>query len=340
MWTLAWWWMLFLLPVPWLLRRAFSSEALERGAALRVPPASPLAGLLDAEPGFGRRAWPAALLWTVWTLALVAAARPGYVGEPIALPQTGRDLLMAVDLSGSMEEQDFRLDGRWVDRLTATKAVAADFIERRVGDRLGLILFGREAYLQTPLTFDRTTVGILLQESAIGLAGKETAIGDAIGLAIRTLEDAGVEVGRRVLILLTDGANTAGAVDPLKAAELAAARGMVIYSIGIGADAMTVRSLFGERLINPSADLDEATLGAIAEMTGGRYFRARDTAELAEIYGLLDELEPVESDEAGFRPVAEYFHWPLAAAVLIAVLASGLMAWPRRMVAGKGPGRG
>jgi Ca-activated chloride channel homolog len=329
MWSLAWWWMLFLLPVPWLLRRAFGSEPLERGAALRVPVSSPLAALAGSAPGARRHAWSRIVLWSVWALALVAAARPQFVGDAVAMPQSGRDLLMAVDLSGSMEEQDFRLGNEWVDRLTATKAVAAQFIEQRVGDRLGLILFGREAYLQTPLTFDRTTVGTLLQESAIGLAGKETAIGDAIGLAIRTLDDAGVEEGRRVLILLTDGANTAGAVDPLKAAELAAQRGMIIYTIGIGADVMTVRSLFGERQVNPSADLDETTLSAIAEMTGGRYFRARDTAELAGIYALLDELEPAESEEDGFRPVSEYFYWPLAGATVIGLLAALLTLLPR-----------
>ncbi len=172
----------------------------------------------------------------------------------------------------------------WVDRLTAIKSVGREFIERRVGDRIGLILFGREAYLQAPLTFDRKTVETLLDESAIGLAGKETAIGDAIGLAIRTLDDAKVDAGRRVLILLTDGANTAGSVEPLKAADLAAQRKMVIYPIGIGADSITVRSLFGLRQINPSSDLDEATLTAIADKTGGRYFRARDADELTKIY--------------------------------------------------------
>jgi Ca-activated chloride channel family protein len=229
-----------------------------------------------------------------------------------------------VDLSGSMEEQDFQLQGQWVDRLTATKAVVKGFIERRVGDRIGLILFGREAYLQTPLTFDRKTVQTLLDESVIGLAGKETAIGDSIGLAIRTLDDAGVEAGRRVLILLTDGANTAGAVEPLKAADLAAQRKMVIYTIGIGADALTVRSLFGLRQINPSADLDETTLTAIADKTGGRYFRARDTEEFAQIYKILDELEPAESDERGFRPITELFFWPLGAALVLALVAGGV----------------
>jgi Ca-activated chloride channel family protein len=330
MWTLVWWWVLLALPLPWLLRRMQEGRQLESGAALEVPAANPLAGLVAASGGAARKAlWRAILLWTIWVLALLAAARPQHVGAPISLPVSGRDLLLAVDLSGSMEEQDFELNGSWVDRLTATKAVADEFIAQRVGDRLGLILFGREAYLQTPLTFDRETVRELLNESAIGLAGKETAIGDAIGLAIRTLEDAGVEDGRRVLILLTDGANTAGEVDPLKAAELAAQRSMIIYTIGIGADALTVRTLFGVRQINPSQDLDESSLRQIADRTGGRYFRARDIAEFAEIYAELDRLEPAESDEAGFRPVTEYFYWPLAAAVLLALAGTAFAAVPR-----------
>jgi Ca-activated chloride channel homolog len=322
MWTLAWWWMLFALPLPWLVRLLAPADALDRDAALKVPVAAEFTDLAGLRaPGTGR--WRLAALWAIWSLAVLAAARPQFVGEPVALPMTGRDLLMIVDLSGSMEEQDFQLNGQWVDRLTATKAVATDFIARRIGDRVGLLLFGREAYLQAPLTFDRATVQTLLDETVIGLAGKETAIGDAIGLAIRTLDDAGVEHGRRVALLLTDGANTAGSVEPLKAAELAAQRKLVIYTIGIGADALTVRSLFGLRQINPSADLDEAALTAIAEMTGGKYFRARDTQEFQQIYAILDELEPAESDERGFRPVTELFYWPLGAAVLTALLMAG-----------------
>lgn len=334
MWALAWWWMLLALPVPWLLRRATRQQQLDRGAALDVPSASPLAILVTTGPAGKHRNWSQLLLWAVWVLVVIACARPQYVGEQLALPISGRDLLLAVDLSGSMEEQDFILDGRPVDRLSATKAVASEFIEQRVGDRLGLILFGREAYLQTPLTFDRQTVSTLLRESAIGLAGKETAIGDAIGLAIRTLEDAGIEDGRRVLILLTDGANTAGEVDPLKAAELAAERSMVIYTIGVGADSMTVRTLFGERQINPSADLDEGALAMIADTTGGQYFRARDTEELADIYSILDELEPSESDESGFRPITELFYWPLAAAFLLAFSAAAFSAIAPRVRSG------
>jgi Ca-activated chloride channel family protein len=318
MWALAWPWMLLALPLPWFVRRYARPESLESDAALAVPADSDLGRLSAATGSAARFNSRLVALWAVWCLLVFAAARPEFVGDPVALPMTGRDLLLAIDLSGSMEEQDFELGGQWVNRLEATKAVADDFIERRVGDRVGLILFGREAYLQAPLTFDRKTVRTLLDEAVIGLAGKETAIGDAIGLAIRTLDDAGVEKGRRVLVLMTDGANTAGAVDPRKAAELAAQRGVVIYTVGIGADAMTVRSLFGLRQINPSADLDEKTLTAIAKMTGGQYFRARDTDALEKIYTALDELEPAESDEAGFRPVEELYFWPLALALAIA----------------------
>jgi Ca-activated chloride channel family protein len=331
MWSLAWWWMLVFAPLPVLVRRRMPPQVLDNDAALRVPAPQEFARLSPGRAIDARatRLW---ILWAIWVLAVFAAARPQFVGDALSLPVSGRDLLMAVDLSGSMEEQDFELDGNYVDRLTATKAVADDFIDRRVGDRIGLILFGREAYLQTPLTFDRQTVRTLLAESAIGLAGKETAIGDSIGLAIRTLEDAGIEAGRRVMILLTDGANTAGAVDPLKAADLAAQRDMVIYTIGIGATALTVRGIFGVRQINPSADLDEEALTQIAELTGGRYFRARDTEELAEIYAMLDELEPAESDESGYRPVEEYFHWPLSAAAILAIMFATLVAFGDRLI--------
>ncbi|HEY5623210.1 MAG TPA: VWA domain-containing protein [Gammaproteobacteria bacterium] len=328
MWQLAWWWMLVLAPLPWIVRRFASPAYMDKDAALCVPVAAEFENLLGGSRGHSTNRTRLMMLWLIWLLVLLAAARPQYVGEAQALPITGRDLLMAVDLSGSMEEQDFQLNGRWVDRLTATKAIAREFIERRVGDRIGLILFGRETYLQTPLTFDRTTVQILLDEAVIGLAGQETAIGDAIGLSIRTLSDADIEENRRVLVLLTDGANTAGAIDPLKAAELARDRGMVIYTIGIGADSMMVQSLFGVREVNPSADLDEQTLTTIAEGTGGRYFRARDIEEFQDIYSILDELEPAAGDESGFRPVSERYHWPLGGALVLS-LAWALMALRR-----------
>jgi len=225
---------------------------------------------------------------------------------------------LAVDLSGSMEEQDFVINKRSVDRLTAAKGVASDFINRRAGDRIGLILFGTQAYLQTPLTFDRKTVMTLLNESVIGLAGDNTAIGDAIGLAVKRLKNE--QTNSRVLVLMTDGANTAGEISPLKAAELAAANHLKIYTIGIGADEMIVRSFFGSRKINPSVDLDEKSLIKIAESTGGQYYRARNTDELNNIYMRLDELEPVEKDKQYFRPRSELYYWPLSLALSLAAV--------------------
>jgi len=316
---LEWWWVLAAWPLP-VLVRWLARPAHVRRQALTAP------FLGDFAPAAGEAARAAARrlpLWLAilaWTGLVLAAARPQWVGEPVSVPVSGRDLMLAVDLSGSMEVEDFRLRGEVVDRLTATKAVAGEFIERREGDRVGLILFGRRAYLHAPLTFDRATVGQLLDESVIGLAGQETAIGDAIGLAVKHLRDN--EVENRVLVLVTDGANTAGSIEPVRAAELAGTAGLKIYTVGIGAEALRVRTLFGTRRVNPSRDLDEDTLIAIAGATGGRYFRARDTAELERIYGVLDRLEPVAQDPLPFRPVQSLFMWPLAAAL---VLGAGLL---------------
>jgi Ca-activated chloride channel family protein len=310
-WQLAHAWVLALLPLPMLVRFMLPRARQQAAGALRVPF---YAALMRGPTAVAKaRRWPVALAALAWLLLVLAAARPQWVGAPIALPLEGRDLMLAVDISGSMTEEDMVIGGRVVDRLTAVKAVAGDFIERREGDRVGLILFGQQAYLQTPLTFDRDTVRTLLFESAVGLAGRETAIGDAIGLSVKRLRDAPAD--ERVLILLTDGANTAGSIDPMKAAELAAESGVRIHTIAVGGDP---RSAFGLTLgRNP---LDERTLQAIAKTTGGRYFRARDVRELQAIYGMLDELEPVQSDQRTYRPVRELYEWPLSAALLLSAV--------------------
>ena len=322
MWSLAWPWALLALPLPLLLRRLLPEARGLSEAGLRVPSLTGFETLKDrssVEQMLNWRFWVAVL---AWCLLILAAARPERVGDELEVPVAGRNLMLAVDLSGSMDQKDFELGNRRVDRLTATKAVASDFISRREGDRIGLILFGERAYLQVPLTLDRETVKILLMEAFIGLAGEKTAIGDAITLAVKRIHDQEEDAGEQVLVLLTDGANTAGEIDPMKAAELAAQVGLRIYTIGIGAESMNVTSLLGgRRAINPSADLDEETLTAIAGQTGGRYFRATDTASLQDIYALVDDLEPVEEPEAGFRPVKSYFFWPLGAAfALVGVL--------------------
>jgi len=308
-----WPWLFLLLPLPWLVRRYLSPITTTREAALRVPF---MEDFLNHQSGLRRRArrWPLWIAFIAWCLLVSASTRPQWLGELIEIPVSGREMMLAVDLSLSMQEKDFILNGKKVDRLVATKSVAGEFIERRIGDRIGLILFGEQAYLQAPLNFDRETVRTLLFESVIGLAGKATAIGDAIGLAVKRLRERNET--NRVLILLTDGANTAGAVQPLEAANLAAAEGLRIYTIGVGADEMLVRSLFGTRKVNPSADLDEDTLKQIAEMTGGRYFRARATRELEQIYNLLDELEPIEADVKMFRPRKSLYYWPLSIAFI------------------------
>ncbi len=310
-----WPWLLAALPLPLLIRWLVPANSPAEQAALKVP-------FLDDFSDVETRAvsqikqWPLWLAVIAWLLLVIACTRPQWLGEPIEQAVSGRDLMLAVDLSGSMEEQDFVINKRSVDRLTAAKMVATDFINRRVGDRVGLILFGTQAYLQTPLTFDRKTVMTLLNESVLGLAGENTAIGDAIGLAVKRLKNE--QANSRVLVLMTDGANTAGEVSPLKAAELAAANHLKIYTIGIGADEMIVRSFFGSRKINPSVDLDEKTLIKIAESTGGYYYRARNTDELNNIYMRLDELEPVEKDKQYFRPRSELYYWPLSLALALA----------------------
>jgi len=315
----AWPWALLLLPLPWLLRRLLPEAGSLQEAGLRVPGFSGFRMLKDraaTEQLVNWRFWVAAI---AWILLVIAAARPEHYGDELDVQVSGRNLMLAVDLSGSMDQKDFELGNTRVDRLTATKAVASDFISRREGDRIGLILFGERAYLQVPLTLDRETVKTLLLEAFIGLAGEKTAIGDAITLAVKRIHEQEQDGGDQVLILLTDGANTAGEVDPLKAAELAAQVGLRIYTIGIGAEQIEVASVLGgRRRVNPSADLDEATLTRIAEMTGGRYFRARDTAALQDIYRLVDELEPVEEPEAGFRPVRSLYHLPLAGSFALA----------------------
>ncbi len=319
MWSLAWPWMLLALPLPLLVRYLMPPVVSAQDAGLKVPSFKSFAVLSDRSEVEQLMNWRFWLSMIAWMLLMLAAARPERIGDELEVPVSGRNLMLAVDLSGSMDAKDFELGSRRVDRLTATKAVASDFIGRREGDRIGLILFGERAYLQVPLTLDRETVKILLLEAFIGLAGEKTAIGDAITLAVKRIHDQGVDANEQVLILLTDGANTAGEIDPLKAADLARQIGLRIYTIGIGAEQMVVSSITGGmRRVNPSADLDEATLTQIAEMTNGRYFRAKDTAGLQEIYRLLDQMEPVAEPEAGFRPVKSLFHWPLAGALVLA----------------------
>ncbi len=314
----AWPWAFLLLPLPYLIYRFAPPALAAEEAALWVPQLTRFGVARHEQSQAVRSKLHKLLVLLCWLLLVVSCARPQWLGDPVDFPVSGRDLMLAVDLSGSMETADFELGGKAVERIAALKKIAVPFIERRIGDRIGLILFADRPYVQAPLTFDLETVKYLLIEASIGMAGKQTAIGDAIGLALkRTVADKAKD---RVLILMTDGANTAGQLSPLKAAELAAEQGLKIYTIGIGADEMEVKRFFFSQTVNPSADLDEKTLTAIAEQTGGRYFRAHNTKELEDIYQLLDQLEPAEREQDVYRPVSDLFYWPLGMALAGAVI--------------------
>jgi Ca-activated chloride channel homolog len=244
----------------------------------------------------------------VWGLLVVALARPQWVGEPITHDITARDLMLAVDISGSMDQVDFRTaDGQMLQRLDGVKHVLDAFISRRRGDRVGLILFGTRAYMQVPFTQDVDTARALLDETQVAMAGQQTAIGDAIGLAIKAFDKS--QAQQKVLVQLTDGNDTASRVPPAQAAEIARQRGLVIYTVGVGDPAAS-----GENRV----DLD--TLRSVATTTGGTFFRAEDGAQLEAIYADINRLAPVKLETQSWRPKLPLFQWPLGAAVVLALL--------------------
>jgi Ca-activated chloride channel family protein len=302
---------------------------------MKVPHFEDIMTLQSGQMIANTRSGSSTLFWLaiiIWLALLLAAARPQWIGEPIGLPTSGRDLMLAVDISGSMKIPDFSLNGQEVTRLEVVKAAAGKFIARRTGDRVGLIVFGSQAYLQTPLTFDRDTAKAMLGETEIGLAGQETAIGDAIGLAVKRLKEQ--PEGSRVLVLLTDGANTAGEVSPTQAAALAREQGIRIYTIGVGADRMEVTSFFGTQTVNPSRDLDEDTLRHLAQSTDGLYLRAKDTEGLTKVYEELDRLEPATTETELFRPTTELFIWPLGLGLVLSCVLALSFIWKREWVVG------
>jgi Ca-activated chloride channel family protein len=309
-----WPWAFWALPLP-ILVHLLLPQSQRAEAALTVPSLGDFSSVTTASSGEpARRLWKITLLGLAWVFLVSAAARPQLTGEAVSLPASGRDLMLAVDISGSMGTEDMQVQGDFIDRLSVVKAVIAKFVEARNGDRIGLVLFGTSAYLQAPLTFDLKSVNRLLIEAPVGIAGGKTAIGDAIGLAVKRLRKRPNE--EKVLILLTDGANNVGEVD----AELAARDGIKIYTVGVGADEMRMPGIFGTlggRVTNPSADLDEDTLKGIADVTGGKYFRARDPQALIQIYAIIDELEPVEQESEVYRPVQALFYWPLGLSIVL-----------------------
>ena len=305
-------WLALLLPLPLLVRWLLPAHH-ERKAAVRVPFVQRLSSLMGLQPGSGEAVARRPLAqWLVlslaWLLVVVAITRPQWLGEPIVKELPMRDLLVAVDLSGSMEAQDFTdKAGNNVDRLTAVKQVLDEFFARRDGDRVGLILFGSAAFVQVPFTDDLDVVRELLDEAQIRMLGPRTMLGDAMGLAINLFERS--KVDERVLIILTDGNDTGSLVPPERAAEIARDNGVVVYTIAIGDPTAA-----GEQA------LDEKTLDRIAGITNGAYFHANDRQELEAIYTHLDEINPRQVDTQSYRPLTDLYIWPLAASMLITLL--------------------
>ncbi|MFT5758506.1 MAG: Ca-activated chloride channel family protein [Alteromonadaceae bacterium] len=322
-----WPWLLLALPLP-LLVYWLPAKNQSEAAPLKMP--TLIQGLSTSQISNNSKQVSLYLLILLWTLLVLATSRPQWLGEAINIPTQGREMMIAVDLSGSMQVEDMSLNGRTINRLDMLKVLLGDFIERRTGDRLGLILFGDDAYMQTPMTFDRKTVQQMLDETVLGLVGKQTAIGDAIALAVKRFDEK--KQSNRVLLLLTDGQNTAGKITPEQALELAVAKKITIYSVGIGADIMIQKSLFGARRVNPSSELDEESLQRLADQTGGHYFRARSSEDLAQIYQLLDQLEPVEQEQKQMRPLTALFYLPLAIALMLCFLYLLKITMPRNLL--------
>lgn len=306
-------WMLLALPLPWLMYKFLPpAKSGERGV-LYMPFATTLANDKQKTVALGSR-WMLWLAALIWCLLVLAASAPERLDEAVELPRTGRNVMLAVDVSGSMKTPDMDAT-QSRDRLDVVKEVAGDFLIKREGDRVGLLLFGSQAYLQAPLTFDRKTVHTLLNESVIGIAGQETAIGDAIGLSIKRLGDAIKDDA--ILVLLTDGTNTTGNLKPRQAADLAARMGLKIYTIGVGAEPVTGTDIFGRPVSNFRAELDEETLQYIADKTGGRYFRATDQKGLRSIYQVVEQLEPSAGKADTLRPITALYPLPLGLALIL-----------------------
>jgi Ca-activated chloride channel family protein len=305
-------WLFMLAPLPWLARSILPAYH-ERKAAVRVPFLQRLSRLAGLQAGSSvavakRPLSQWLVLGLTWLFVVAAIARPQWLEEPIIKELPMRDLLVAVDLSGSMEAEDFTdADGNTVDRLTAVKQVLDAFFARREGDRVGLILFGSAAFVQVPFTDDLDVVRELLDEAQIRMLGPRTMLGDAMGLAINLFERS--EVDERVMIVLTDGNDTGSLVPPERAAEIARDNGVVVYPIAIG-DPTAV----GEQA------LDEKTLENIAKITDGAYFHANDRQELEAIYDHLDEINPRQVETRSYRPLTDLYYWPLAAGILLSLL--------------------
>lgn len=300
---------LLLLPLPLLVLRLLGPVTLA-GSALRVPEriGDALLAAGRSKPGAGPMPARQVLIWGIWGLILLALSGPRDLAPVPALKVSGRDLAIVLDLSGSMVRDDFHLGGRQVTRLEAVTTVGADFARRRGGDRLALIVFGSEAYYAAPFTFDVEAVARRIEEAAIGVSGRATNISDGLGLALKRMAESDAET--RVVILLSDGINNAGATNPRGVAELAAQMGVRVHTIALGPkDRATAAQ--GERGV-----VDAVTLGAISKISGGESFRVRTTDDLIAVTEALDRLEATDSDGLAAEIYRDYWPWPAGLAAL------------------------
>jgi len=327
----VWPWMIAFLPLPWMINILLKPASKQHSPLLAPQIMSRVEGELPEERLVEVNQTPKGippLATLIWLALIIAACRPVIYLDTSPFKMSGKEMILAVDLSGSMQKEDMYLEGDEVNRLIAVKAVVSDFINQRQGDRMGLVVFGTQAFLQSPLTYDLGTVKTLLNETEIGMAGKNTAIGDAIGLTLKHLKahQSNRKIESSILILLTDGSNTAGVVDPIEAAAKSNEMGLKIYTVGVG----KVRNRTGlDRFLSSRSDMDVETLQKISDTTGGQFFQANDTEQLAEIYQYINQLESVQHDVFSYRLRTEFYFWPLGAAFLFSLL----LAWQqlRRM---------
>lgn len=262
-------------------------------------------------------------LTIVWILTVLALCRPQWVGEPTRVRNSGRDILLVADISTSMNERDFRYQNRYYSRLDALKSVVGDFIDERADDRMGLVLFGTRAYTQVPLTYDKKSLKEVLYSVDAGMAGNSTSIGDAIGVSLKNLVLEDTKEDHKVIILLTDGENNDGTLSFPQALKLAEDEKIKIYTIGLGSDKEDF--LGGLFSIPVSAGPDEASLKYLAEITNGRYFRAKDVQSLANIYKEINQLEPQEREGRFIQETKDLYYYPAGLAVLLFLCLFGIM---------------
>ena len=293
------------------------------GDALRVPFIDDLKRISFVSGGIwgdreqkGTKVLNLFFMIAIWSMLILAAARPQLVGEPKRLPGEGRDILLVVDISTSMLEPDFVYQGQRINRLSAVKAVVNDFIQKRQEDRLGLMLFGTRAYLQAPITYDKKSVGEILWNTDAGMAGDSTSIGDALGLALKTLKD-DKEKEKKIIILLTDGENNDGSISMAQILKLASEEGIKIYTIGVGAPQAFFNSFFGVKMM--AGGLDETSLKNLASITKGNYFRAESTEDLVRIYQTIDKLETSPQQENYIVDIKELYYWFLLLAMVMSI---------------------